>query len=844
MTAPDPYDTFHENVDDFIQNVFGQEWPNAWVTGFAHDPAASSADGKVQAIAWGGAPYQTARNRIRPEHNNYLCISTFARGEDGRRRRRTALHAATFALMIDDVGEKVPLDRVKIQPTFKIQTSPGSQQWWYVLAEPEADGRKVKAVIDNLINAGLMTDNRDPGMRGVNRYGRLPFGVNTKAKYKRRDGSYPGVALVEPAVWSNKPTLEGFCAAFGISSEAHALVELGRAPIPADAEAFNAALLTALTVEGLHKEDRGAGKHEITCPWVHEHTGEADNGTAIFEAGYIDPSTGEVYMLGGFKCHHGHGEDVHLKMLVRWLVAKGHPIPMLVPGRLDPADEFANVPVPVSDDELLDLPMVRPPPVTKPNVVIGRYEPSDTANAYRLATIADGRLRWHVDTGKWVYFDGARWNHDKNGVGFGLLCAAVGTYVANLADEAGRYGRAIEAKELVKWALASRMSARLRAMAEHVKEIEHISIRTRDLDNDPLLLGVANGVVDLRTGAILPADKALMVMANTHVNFDPKAEAPDWEPFLRSVLAHADGSEDHELFRYVRLFLGYCITGLRTHELFTILHGSGTNGKSTLLSVLERVTGDYGRRVRPEMFEGVRNKSSSGSATPEIAQLPGARVVAASETGEGSRLNMELVKQMTGDDLSARHLYREEFQFTPTFKMLFSTNHLPVVTGTDNATWRRLHPIPFDRRWRLPTDGPGVNAGYPEADLGLRYRLLTQLPGIQAWLIAAARDYLATGETFGHVPDRVTAAQTQYRANSDILGTWILDRCEVGADYTAAGLYTDYRRWCEEMGLRTVSAFTWGRSMQERFGPGVKRGGIVYSKGIRLREYSTDEPQN
>lgn len=830
---------FNDQVDEFVQNVFGAEWPNAWVTGFNWDPASSSADGKIQAIAWGGAPYQVARSRIREDSNNYLCISTFHKGDDAKARRRTALHAATFALMIDDVGEKVPTDKIKLPPTYKIQTSPKSQQWWYVLAQPEMDGRRVKTVIDNLIAAGLMTDNRDPGMRGVNRYGRLPFGVNTKAKYKRRDGSYPGVHLLGTPEWQNRPTLVEFCRAFAISSEAVYTDDTGKPPLAADAEAFNRVLLDALHKEGLYKEDRGAGKHEITCPWVHEHTQHADNGAAVFEAGYVDPSTGEVYQLGGFKCHHGHGEDIHLKMLVQYLGAKGYPLRVLMPARMSAADEFAGVPIPVLDSELLDLPVVVPQVAPDlPAVIVGRYEPTDVANTYRLATLADGRLRWHVDAGKWMYFDGARWGYDRNG-GMQMLCESVGTYIAKLAMEAAREGMEREAKELIKWSLSSRMSARMGAMEEHAKQMRGIPIYTRDADNDPLLFGASNGVVDLRTGCLIPADRSQLVLSSAGVSFEPDAMAPDWEPFLRSILAHPDGSDDHYLYRYTRLFLGYCLTGLRSHELFTILYGSGTNGKSTLLAVLERVTGEYGRRVRPSMFEVHRGLGgASGNATPEIAALPGSRVVLASETGEGARLNMELVKQMTGDDISARHLYREEFQFTPTFKVLFSTNHLPIVSGTDNATWRRLHPIPFDRRWRLPTDGVGVNEGCPHADLGLRTRLLGQLPGVLRWLVEAARDYLAAGESFGPTPSRILTAQAQYRTNSDVLGTWLTDRCEVGQGFESTGLYTDYRRWAEEMGVHAVSAFSFGRSMAERFGGSERRGGQYYFKSVRLKEFS------
>jgi putative DNA primase/helicase len=836
-------DEFHANVDVYLQQIFGGEFSNAWVTGFNHDPAASSTDGRIQAIAWGGAPYARIRDRIRPDSNNYLCISTFRVGDDGRARRRTALHKATYAFMIDDVGEKVPLDRIALPPTLAIQTSPGSQQYWYILREPEADGAAVRAVIDNLINKGLMSDNKDPGMRGVNRYGRLPFGLNTKAKYKRKDGSYPEVHMVSPPVWEHRYTVAEFCEAYGVSSTPLGSGEYARAPIPEEAEQFNIALLEALHGEGYYKEDKGGGKHDVTCPWFHEHTGHADNGAAVFEAGHIDVATGETYPLGGYRCHHGHGEKLSLKAVVRLLKARGYSIEILHPARVSATDDFADAPpIPVPDDELLDLPvhathinghdvLTLPATALLPEAIVGKYEPSDVANAARLAKLADGRLRYHVETGNWIAFDGRLWGADLDGVKLSKLTSYVGTHIWEMAGEARSAGQDDVAKALEKWALASRQKPRIEAMTWMLKAREFMPIHTNEMDGDPRLLGCSNGVVDLARATLLPPDRSCLVVLNTGAPYDADAEAPDWEPYLQAILSHPDGTPDSQLYAYFRSFLGYCVTGLRTIELFTILFGSGTNGKSTLLAVLEKALGDYGRRVRPELFEVQRTQASA--ATPELAVLPGSRILVASESSEGAKLNMEMVKQMTGDSLSARHLYQGEFSFTPTFKAMMSTNHLPIITGTDHATWRRIHPIPFERRWRLPTD---PSSDLPPADLGLRERLLgAQLPGVLAWLVRAARDFLAT-EMLPEMPARVRAAQSRYRNDSDVIGKFINEVCEIGAGRRGSGLYLAYRHWAEENGLRSMSAFTWGRQMTERFGEQRMTNGVKYYDGVELRK--------
>ncbi|EDO0402209.1 DNA primase, partial [Listeria monocytogenes] len=86
----------------------------------------------------------------------------------------------------------------------------------------------------------------------------------------------------------------------------------------------------------------------------------------------------------------------------------------------------------------------------------------------------------------------------------------------------------------------------------------------------------------------------------------------------------------------------------------------------------------------------------SSNANSDIARLHGARFVTTTEPNEGVRLDEGLVKQLTGGDkVTARHLYKDEFEFTPEFKIWMATNHKPIIRGRDDGIWRRLHLVPF-----------------------------------------------------------------------------------------------------------------------------------------------------
>jgi putative DNA primase/helicase len=98
-----------------------------------------------------------------------------------------------------------------------------------------------------------------------------------------------------------------------------------------------------------------------------------------------------------------------------------------------------------------------------------------------------------------------------------------------------------------------------------------------------------------------------------------------------------------------------------------ILYGTGANGKSTFLNVIQNILSDYAMSTWPETF---MKRGNNDTATNDIARLRGSRFVTTTETEQGKRLSEHLIKQVTGNDaLTARFLYGEYFNFLPTFKI-------------------------------------------------------------------------------------------------------------------------------------------------------------------------------
>lgn len=235
--------------------------------------------------------------------NRFITISVFK----GNKRRKTDL-VAMVAVMIDDPGTKVPSEKIVLPPTYWLETSPGNYQAWYFLSVPVTDRHLAESVLNALVDSGLSKDGKDPGMKGVTRYGRLPGGWNNKAKY----GAPHRVEAYEDIRDCRYYTIEDIIEAYSLNLTASE--EKNYKPIEGTVDGLD--ILTAqadplfklLDAQGLIKSPDG-NKFQMTCPWVDEHTGGVDNGTAML----IRPG-GEL----GFKCHHGHCEKRTLKDVHDW----------------------------------------------------------------------------------------------------------------------------------------------------------------------------------------------------------------------------------------------------------------------------------------------------------------------------------------------------------------------------------------------------------------------------------------------------------------------------------------------------------------------------------------------
>ena len=437
---------------------------------------------------------------------------------------------------------------------------------------------------------------------------------------------------------------------------------------------------------------------------------------------------------------------------------------------------------------------------------------TDLGNAELFAARYSDRLRYCPEFNAWLEWDGRRWKRDTTGAVYryaGEFVRHLYADACNIADEKRR-------TELAKWAIRCEDRRKLDAMLALAKNLSAFVVSAEELDADAFALTVLDGTLDLRTGQLRPHQQSDLITRIAPVEFGVDCSSADLYKFLRRIF-----DDDSETIRFVQRALGYSMTGDTSEQVLFICHGTGANGKTTLLTLFQHCLGDYALSTPTDTLLA---KREAGGIPNDVARLKGARFVGAQETEDGRRLAESRVKALTGGDkITARFMRAEWFDFDPTFKLWLSTNHKPEIRNADHAIWRRIRLIPFS-----------VTIPDSEKDPHMLDTLKAHAPAVLKWALIGCLDWQKHG--LG-IPESVAAATAEYRTDSDVLGVFVDDCCVLGEAFEipAGRLYSEYRRWADENGQTVVNSTAFGRRMVERgFEKRRASSGLLYL-GIGLR---------
>lgn len=446
------------------------------------------------------------------------------------------------------------------------------------------------------------------------------------------------------------------------------------------------------------------------------------------------------------------------------------------------------------------------------------YNLTDLGNAERLVERFGETIRYNRAARDWLIWDGSRWKRDK----VQLIGLRAKETLRGIYDEAMRASDPEARNRILKHAFKCESGSHLNKMIEFAQF--HVPVTPEDLDRDPWLLNVINGTIDLRTGELRDHVKEDFMTKMCPVEYDPRAKSDRWEKYLRDATG-----DDKEMMEWLQMAAGYSLTGSTQEEVLFFINGPSQSGKSTFVGALKETLGDYAGTADFDSF--IDQKYRSGPRN-DIAKLIGTRFVSSVEVDEGKKLAEALVKEITGgDEITARFLYQDFIDFTPTFKLWLVANHKPDIRDDDDAIWRRVRVVPFDHSIPDTKRDDSLKAALMDPTISGAALLAWAVEGCVRW----------QREGLKRVPKRIEEASKVYRQEMDTAKDFWSECVEFTRDdnwTSRTALTAVYKQYCEENGIarskrwsnRRVKQYLKDMGVQERTKHGSRHGYI----GLKL----------
>ena len=473
---------------------------------------------------------------------------------------------------------------------------------------------------------------------------------------------------------------------------------------------------------------------------------------------------------------------------------------------------------------------------------IMHFKRNDSENADRLAALCAGKFLYCTDLKTWLKYDGRKWDRVESVELQEPARLAIKKELFNMAAAYAIYTQGGgELDKNLQGAYNSILSY-LNGAAQNRVYIDNsiklaagkpaIMCKSIDFDNAPYLLNCANGVLNLKTFEFSDHDPSQRFMKCTRAAYTPREHSSLWRDTMRQIVP------DNDTYDYVQRMAGYCLTGGANEEKLFFLSGPGGTGKGTFIETLGHALGDYSTSVPVEILLSNKGNKEGNTPTPYKAMLKGVRLALSSESGIGNYFDDGTLKLLTGRDaITGRFLHSNPVTFTPSHKLVVSSNYMPAIRDvSDEGIRRRLVIIPF-------------NANIQERDTTLKDRLFTpeNLSDCLLWAVEGCRKWQATGLQEGTFSQEMRRAIDGYYLENDTLGEFIDTYCDIGPKeshwVTGSHLYDEYLRFTQKGEAYCMTRRQFTAALCNRLGGQIERtrthsDGRIF-RGIGLKPLSS-----
>jgi putative DNA primase/helicase len=431
---------------------------------------------------------------------------------------------------------------------------------------------------------------------------------------------------------------------------------------------------------------------------------------------------------------------------------------------------------------------------------------TDTGNAHFFAKKFKDLIKYNVDNKCWMIWNGQHWQVDTFN--------NIKNYAELVIEEMKGIAKATDNEEIRKAALRNvRRALQSSGKTALLKECEHLKnvpVTNADFNKDIFLFNTKSGVVDLKNKKLKPHNKDMMIskISPYEISYD---EPKRWIKFLNEIF-----DDDKEIIHYVQKIFGYGMTGSMAERCMFMLIGDGMNGKSVLLETIRRAMGDYGTTSDINIL--LDKKTQAGGNLGDVARLNGMRYVVTNEAELTDKLKESAIKTMTSgnDNIVARFLYGEQFEFEPIMKIFMASNYKPTIRGQDRAIWDRIRMILFHRTF----DGSAK-------DKTLQNKLNDEIPQIIGWMIHGAILWQEEGL---EEPDKFKDAKSEYRSEMDVVRRWVEECCVIAPNFRATSLelFKNFSNYVAANKEYQLSHTMFGRNLGKKFEKRNYTGKVTY----------------
>ncbi len=420
--------------------------------------------------------------------------------------------------------------------------------------------------------------------------------------------------------------------------------------------------------------------------------------------------------------------------------------------------------------------------------------PTDDGNA-NCFLIEFGRQRYaHNPAWGWLKHNGTHWEYGVSGAE-----ASIRMDIKTMLRRRRQAGKDHSRADVAAAAIpnANKIGNTLTMLKDE------LFINIEDFDSEPDLINCSNGIIDLRTGQLLPHSGQYHFTYCLPVEYDPDADYSFWEGWLGESVK---GGRD--VLSYLQQAVGYSLTGHTNEECLFFLYGPSRAGKGTFTESLLEVLGALGDEVDFGTFTARRGANSQNF---DLAGLKNVRFIAASESDKEDRLNTAKVKVITGGNtIRAAFKGKDFFSYRPQFKLWLSSNWGINADAIDGALWGRVKVIEF----------PHSHLGREDKNLKTQMKSPDNLRGILAWAVKGAVNWYASLPRGLQTPQTVKDSTESQQADNDFIAQFLEDMGYELCEPAEAVVWTDefysvYQKWSEEAEIARKDRYNRKRFSQE-----------------------------